>query len=350
MAREKIKRPPRLTDGQAERYRQEIGSLAAQNISAETLREQYREYLPDKPLGRAICESYPKEDLTLVLKGYADELGHAPAQHEVFPLYRAYIKRRFGTWPAALREAGLRHGLNPCRREIAWEQLLREEPEIGISLVKLAERMRTLGHPPVRKEIPDGDLLKQRFGEWNLALSAAESLDIWLEEHPTPLIPAGAAELSRLTALAEKIGRTPLNMEASEEDRVALRLGYGSWNEALHAAGLAPLSSEEAERARWEYRQRSRAGSCALYRVKTPTQRQRALLDELRALCDQYGRAPLRDETPRRLRDELVREFSSWRNALFQLREAPVSTEEERRIKRARNKREPDKKETKPER
>ena len=336
MAREKIKRLPHLTEDQLQRYQREIEHLAARAVSTQVIREQYREYLPDKPLGRAICMSYGKEELSAVLLECAQRLGHAPAQHEVFPLYRAYIKQRFGTWPAALRSAGLRYGLEAPGREFAWEKILREEPEIGIALVKLGERMRTLGHPPTRKEIPDSGLLKQRFGQWEVALSAAKGLDTWSELHPTALSATDAGALQRLAALAETVGRTPLRMEAAEEDRVALRLKYGSWGEALHAARLETLSPEQAERARWEYQQRSRAGSCALYLVREPTEDQRRMLEELEALCAKHGRVPLRDETPRELRDGLIREFSSWRNALFQLGKAPASIGEKRRIKKER--------------
>lgn len=336
MAREKIKKPPQLTDDQMERYRKEIESLAVQDISPEALRKQYREYLPDKPLGRAICMSYRREELTAVLSAYADKLGHAPAMHEVFPLYRSYIKRRFGTWPKALRDAGLRYGLNGCSQDVDWSRILQEEPEIGIALMKLLERKRTLGYPPTKKEVQEGALLKQKFGAWNAALSAADDLDAWLEENPTPLTPSESIELTQLTSLAEYLGRSPLLIETLEKERIALRLKFGSWNEALRAAGLPALSPEETERAQWEYRQRRQAGNCRLYLVKAPTERQERLLEELKDLCGKCGRVPIKEEVPRPLWDHLIQEFSSWRNALFQLQKAPLSESEKRAIRRMR--------------
>lgn len=334
MAREKIKKPPQLTDDQMERYRKEIESLAVQDISPEALRKQYREYLPDKPLGRAICMSYRREELTAVLSAYADKLGHAPAMHEVFPLYRSYIKRRFGTWPKALREAGLRYGLDGCRQDADWSRILSEEPEIGIALVKLSERKRTLGYPPTKKETQEGALLKQRFGGWNAVLWAADDLDAWLEENPTPLAPCEPIGLAPLTERAEYLGRTPLLTELAEEERIALRLKFGSWDQALRAAGLPALSPEETERAQWESRQRRQAGNCRLYVVKAPTGRQERLLEELEDLCGQCGRVPIKEEVPRPLWDQLIQEFSSWRNALFQLQKAPLSEQETRAIRR----------------
>lgn len=333
MAREKIKKIPQLTGQEAARYRRIVEALAAKDASEEEIRQEYREYLPDKPLGRAICESYQKEELTLLLKDCADKLGHAPAMHEVFSLYRSYIKRRFGTWPKALREAGLRYGLNGSRSEVEWRRMLQEEPEIGIALVRLTEQRRTLGYPPARKEAREGALLKQRFGDWNTALQAAQELDAWLEENPTPLTPSAAGEPGRLTALAEGLGRSPLLIELPEEERIALRLRYGSWKEALRAAGLSELSSEEGDRARWEYRQRKQAGSCRLYLIREPTDEQIQLLEELDGLCGKFGRVPIREEVPGPLWEGLLREFSSWRNALFQLQKAPLSESERKAVR-----------------
>ena len=111
MGREKIQRVPELSREEIDRYHRTIRELASSDMPESEVRRVYRDYFPDKPLGRAICESYRRSELAGILAQRAEELGNAPAQNQVFPLYRTYIKRQFGTWPNALREAGLRYGL-----------------------------------------------------------------------------------------------------------------------------------------------------------------------------------------------------------------------------------------------
>jgi hypothetical protein len=58
--------------------------------------------------GRRLYESYTDEELLDILRKAAAELGRPPTQKEVFCVYRAFIRRRFVNWPAALRAAGLK--------------------------------------------------------------------------------------------------------------------------------------------------------------------------------------------------------------------------------------------------
>lgn len=333
MAREKIRRPPQLTPEETRHYQQVVKELAEEGVPQERLRQEYREYAPDKPLGRAICESYPLEALTDILSERAEELGRAPVQREIFPLYRAYLKRRFGTWPAALRAAGLRPGLETQPVEEDWTKVLTETPEVGRALLHLAEQWMTCGVPPLRREVQQERLLRARFEDWSAVLSAAKSLDSWLEAHPTPLAPRKPEDLAALLRLAEALGRTPLREEAPETLRQGLRMGWGSWGSALEAAGLPPLDEESSRRAEWEHQQRARAGSCTLRLVREPTAEQTALLNDLEAVCRGLGRAPLREELPQELRTELVNAFGSLRNALFQLGRAPVPGQEAQKIR-----------------
>ncbi len=66
----------------------------------------WREYMGET--GRRLYESFTDEELLDILRDTAQALGHAPAQKEVFCVYRSYIRRRFTNWPAALRAAGLK--------------------------------------------------------------------------------------------------------------------------------------------------------------------------------------------------------------------------------------------------
>lgn len=60
------------------------------------------------PAGELLYRSFSDEDLLDILRRETAELGRIPAQHEVFCVYRDYIRRRFGNWIKALRAAGLK--------------------------------------------------------------------------------------------------------------------------------------------------------------------------------------------------------------------------------------------------
>lgn len=60
------------------------------------------------PAGEMLYRSFSDEDLLEIIRREAAELGRVPAQHEVFCVYRDYIRRRFGNWIKALRAAGLK--------------------------------------------------------------------------------------------------------------------------------------------------------------------------------------------------------------------------------------------------
>ncbi len=338
MSREKIKHPLFLSQEEVQHHHLKIDFLAGKGIPEETFRSEYREYAPDTPLGRAVCESYPLEKLTAVLKERAQELGRAPTQQDIFPIYRIYLKRRFGTWPAALRAAGLRPGLEMRPVTEDWPTLLLETPEIGHALLALAERWMTRGIPPLRRETPEAGALRAQFGSWDDVLSAAKDLDTWLETHPTPVAPKTPEQLEELNRLADRLGRTPLREEAPEELRLSLRIGWGSWGCALAAAGLPPLTEKEQKRAIWEHQQRKAAGSCRLFLVREPTPKQKELLDALKIICHRLNRSPLREELSQELRTALAKEFGSLRNALFQFGRAPLSGQEAQKLRIKRRK------------
>lgn len=58
--------------------------------------------------GRTLYETFDDEELLDILRREAETLGRAPAQKEIFCVYRDYIRRRYGNWVKALRAAGLR--------------------------------------------------------------------------------------------------------------------------------------------------------------------------------------------------------------------------------------------------
>lgn len=133
-------------------------------------------------LGRAVYNSYSDEDLLSIIHDTASRLGRAPTQNEVFSLYRIYLKARFGTWPAALRAAGMRQLPIPDLIMPDWAQLLTEEPDICRALEVVAGHRRRLGYPPRKRDILQAKTLCERFRSWENVIAAAESFEKWQEE------------------------------------------------------------------------------------------------------------------------------------------------------------------------
>ena len=68
--------------------------------------ERWSQYMGQA--GKQLYQSYSDAELLQILQAEAARLGRVPAQHEVFCVYRDYIRRRFGNWVKALRAAELR--------------------------------------------------------------------------------------------------------------------------------------------------------------------------------------------------------------------------------------------------
>lgn len=133
-------------------------------------------------LGRAVYASYSDEALLDVLRASAARIGRAPTQSEVFSLYRIYLKARFGTWPAALRAAGMRRLPTPDLTMPDWERMLREEPGICGALRDVTVRRERLGYPPRKRDVSQAKVLCERFCSWENVIAAAESFQTWQKE------------------------------------------------------------------------------------------------------------------------------------------------------------------------
>lgn len=145
----------------------------------------------DTGAGNLTTEEYEKIEKTepkirallIRLSERRTELGYPPGRKE-FPKSEA-LKRRFGSWSAALNAA-------------------------------------------------------EGFDKYQQSLQEDFLLFVTLEEE---------AFLQELKDTAEKLGRTPLRTEIREETRCRLRICCGSWNYALRQAGLAPLDGSALKQA-----------------------------------------------------------------------------------------------------
>ena len=86
----------------------------AEKAKLEGFPEQMQQWIEPRiwsqymgPTGKKLSQSFSDEELLDIIRQETLQLGHVPAQREVFCVYRDYIRRRFGNWIKAIRAAGL---------------------------------------------------------------------------------------------------------------------------------------------------------------------------------------------------------------------------------------------------
>ena len=138
-------------------YYRQFGSWPAA-LDAAGLEPQYRHQIPD-------------DELLATVRELADALGHPPRRQEMAtqgPFAPSTYRRRFGSWDAALAEAGLDPDGQPSPTRLARVELLRA----------LHHLTRDLGRPPTQSDLDTQgpysvDVYHDRFGSWNAALAEA---------------------------------------------------------------------------------------------------------------------------------------------------------------------------------
>jgi hypothetical protein len=204
------------------------------------------------PDGRPLT---PEEDLLTDLNSVADIVGGTPSEREYGTHGEYSVKtycKRFGGWNSALQAAGFEPNV---------EMNLSEETLIT-ALQGFAEK---LGRPLTTDEMDrsgpyTSNSYKRAFGTWNRALRKAglEVHSVW-DVSEEDLI-------SELNSLAEELGHVPRKDEMRNQGNwsaVVYQERFGSWNEALRAAGFEPNE-------RWRIPRKE-------------------LLAELRAVADELG-------------------------------------------------------------
>ena len=159
-----------------------------------------------------------------------DEVGGTPTKDDMDKTGKyssAPYYNEFGSWNAALGEAGFEpnHEVNIGRDALIGE-LYRVADKVGRS--PRVEDMDEIGVYSVRP-------YQDQFGSWNGALAAA-GLDV-NKEHTVDR----DTLIDELHRLKDKIGKTPGGDEMNESGRYAAttyKNHFGSWNDAIDAAGL----------------------------------------------------------------------------------------------------------------
>ncbi len=173
----------------------------------------------------------PAEKLIKELQSIADQLGRPPSLREIDELSsysRTTYQDRFESWNNAVEEAGLEPE-HSSTANIEDRELLEE-------LNRLAEN---LDRTPRQRDMEQQGkysvtTYQNRFGSWNEALRKADhqpTIQWKLDRHDL---------LSELRRLGSRLGSSPTAAEMDEEGTFSSWVylsEFGSWNDALEAAG-----------------------------------------------------------------------------------------------------------------
>lgn len=175
------------------------------------------------------------EELILILQTKSRELGRTPCMKDFnndpeCPGSLTFVDH-FGSWNEALLAADL--PLNIITNESLIEKLQAKAKQLG--------RTPSFKEVMQDKDMPSAATYRQRFGSWAQALRVAK-LKV---SYQTAAVSEGVNRDKMLSALqkkAKKLGRTPKGREVNTDKNMpcvaSYRKEFGSWNDALLAAGL----------------------------------------------------------------------------------------------------------------
>lgn len=232
-------------------------------------------------------KGYTQAQLIGLLKERAEELGRAPVVKEMERPSGRTYINRFGTWKKALEAAGLER-----------KKIVAEKPEQtshrGYTKECLAEKIKQraheLGRPPKNTEMtnPSGRTYIRAFGTWNEALRAAG----YQPDYPRDGFDHKKL-IEQLKEEAGRLGRTPLASEMANPCGNLYMREFGTWDKALEAAGLKPERST---------------------RRKAYTKEE--LIQKIQEKAQELGRIPNYNEVSRPYYSTYVKYFGSWEKAL----------------------------------
>jgi hypothetical protein len=228
-----------------------------------------------------------REELLTELRRLATDLDRGPTPDELdekSSYTLADYREEFGSWANALAVADIEQ---PAGRKIPSESLRAELRRLAEELDKVptGQEMVSHGHHGI-------NTYKNRFGSWNEALEAAD-----LSRKPDRKERSDQELLAEIERLADELGRTPSSRDMAEHGefgRITYRDHFGSWNEALGAAGF-------------DRRRPKRKTSEA------------ELVTELQRLADALGTTPTTDDMQRDGEfspGTYINRFESWSAAL----------------------------------
>lgn len=181
-------------------------------------------------------------------------------------------------------------------------------------LAVLKHAAETLGHSPAQKEIfwVWREYVKRRFGKWPYALEKAglaraagkggKSLELMAAQRR-----AYEELLEEVRAEAGRLCRIPHPSDVPELCG-RLKCFTRDWGKVIADAGL----------------DRKFFNTRAVRRIDTLDAESKAQLEQIRLQAERLGRAPMKSEVARELRETLIAKCGSWRNTLYQVGLEPV--------------------------
>lgn len=283
--------------------------------------------------GQKVYRSFTDEELLLLLREIAKELNHAPSQKEVFWVIQAYVKRRFGKWPYALKAAGLSTAAGKGGKSMKrMEEEYQEKEKLLKAVRTKAMELGRLPHPADMGDVCSG--LNKYYSDWASVIEAANLSSYELNSDAVykidDLEPEYIALLEAIREHSYQIGRSPIRGEIDLNIKKALIRRCGSWRNALYQVGLEPVSKIKPFRGVYiDYRKDEKAKphtynlrSC-LYRVLNLTEEDKKDLAVVEDLYKQKGKIPMKKEVPKELRNSLQNSCGSWINVLYQIGISP---------------------------
>ncbi len=160
------------------------------------------------PVGAQIYASFSDQELLDILHRCGKRLGYSPSQKEVFWIYRAYIRQRFGNWPKALRQAGL--CVSTGRGDLTDERLRQKKRERERLLQSVRTRAKEFGRVPHPRDAPElvSEGVKY-FYTWFGLLYAANVVPSQIVYIIDDLEPEYVQMLAEVQELHEKLGHPP---------------------------------------------------------------------------------------------------------------------------------------------
>jgi len=164
--------------------------------------------------------SYTEEELLEIIRIKAHQLGRIPLRNEL--PQRQTIVSRFGSWPEAVKMAGLDY------QAIKKKELLQA----------IIEKEKELGRVPRIKEMRNGSLYKKYFGSWKNALKM-----VGMKSSKKARIYSDEFLLNIIRNKAEELGRTPTGAELDHCQAIIKR--FGNLSIASKKAGVKPRRKGE---------------------------------------------------------------------------------------------------------
>lgn len=305
--------------------------------------EIYQNYSLETKNGQRFYASIKDETLLKILKEKAEEIGHSPAQKEIFWVWREYIRKRFGKWPYALEAAGLSRSAGKGGK--ALSEFRAEKAEYQMLLKEVREKAQKLCRIPHPKDLPTVSRKISKYADnWSQVILDAGIDESFFQKHAVYKVNNLEAiylqDLEAIKELADVLQRPPLKSEVPQEIKERLTARCGSYRNVLYQLGMEPVKRRNSfstvrtgDAGIETVKKHQRILQSCYYEVLNLDDQTRRDLEEIMRIWKAAGKAPSRKEVSPELRKRLQQSCGSWANALYQLERKDIKKHEEKNCK-----------------